>query len=347
MFIRLVSLGIILKLIDLFEFDFTPFYEEEFEKYLKILISVYFAIFVVINFALWISEQAQFKNFGSMLATICFFTFVVSLFHMKIERDQYRKNLELEYKEFSEQQMSRYMAEIQSLYSIVRGFRHDLGNLVISMSLAIEEENIPEIRRIHREVLEKIYKKINAEELSGFNLVNIRDYAIIVFITTKSEFASITYRYKVSALDFIDKNLNEDLFRLKIKECIEYLTTIQIGNDDLTDYFEYDFKDKKIKIPFKDILYIETVGSAYKLNLVGKNFQKEIAGSLSDVLEKDVEERYFSPHQSYIVNRSMIIGMDKKKKQLLLKEGYSCPISRSNIKRVKKLIEEQNLEFSA
>ena len=52
------------------------------------------------------------------------------------------------------------MAEIQSLYSIVRGFRHDLGNLVISMSLAIEKENIPEIRRIHREVLEKSYKKI-------------------------------------------------------------------------------------------------------------------------------------------------------------------------------------------
>ena len=74
---------------------------------------------------------------------------------------------------------------------------------------------------------------------------------------------------------------------------------------------------------------------------------EEIAGSLSDVLEKDVENRYFSPHQSYLVNRSMIIGMDKKKKHLLLKEGYSCPISRSNIKRVKKLIEEENLEFSA
>ena len=192
---------------------------------------------------------------------------------------------------------------------------------------------------------------INGIERKGFEVAQFirhrNPYAIIVFITTKSEFASITYRYKVSALDFIDKNLNEDLFRLKIKECIEYLTTIQIGNDDLTDYFEYDFKDKKIKIPFKDILYIETVGSAYKLNLVGKNFQKEIAGSLSDVLEKDVEERYFSPHQSFIVNRSMIIGMDKKKKQLLLKEGYSCPISRSNIKRAKKLIEEQNLEFSA
>ena len=74
--------------------------------------------------------------------------------------------------------MSRYMAEIQSLYSIVRGFRHDLGNLVISMSLAIEEENIPEIQRIHREVLEKGYKEINTEALSGFNLVNIKDSAL-------------------------------------------------------------------------------------------------------------------------------------------------------------------------
>ena len=56
---------------------------------------------------------------------------------------------------------------------------------------------------------------------------------------------------------------------------------------------------KKIKIPFKDILYIETVGSAYKLNLVGKNFQKEIAGSLSDVLEKDGGEIFQSPSIFY------------------------------------------------
>ena len=97
---------------------------------------------------------------------------------MKIERDQYRKNLELEYKEFSEQQMSRYMAEIQSLYSTVRGVRHDLGNIVISMSLAIQEGNIPEIQRIYREVLEKSYREINTEKLSGFNLVNIKDSAL-------------------------------------------------------------------------------------------------------------------------------------------------------------------------
>ena len=70
--IRLVSLGIILKLIDLFEFDFLLFMSKNLKRLFIDSSSVYFAIFVVINFALWISEQAQFKNFGSMLATICF-----------------------------------------------------------------------------------------------------------------------------------------------------------------------------------------------------------------------------------------------------------------------------------
>ena len=74
--------------------------------------------------------------------------------------------------------MSRYMAEIQSLYSTVRGVRHDLGNIVISMSLAIQEGDIPEIQRIYREVLEKSYREINTEKLSGFNLVNIKDSAL-------------------------------------------------------------------------------------------------------------------------------------------------------------------------
>ena len=39
-------------------------------------------------------------------------------------------------------------------------------------------KKIFQIQRIHREVLEKGYKKINTEELSGFNLVNIRDSAL-------------------------------------------------------------------------------------------------------------------------------------------------------------------------
>ena len=55
--------------------------------------------------------------------------------------------------------MSRYMAEIQSLYSIVRGFVMIWGNLVISMSLAIEEENIQKYKRIHEKYWKRVIKR--------------------------------------------------------------------------------------------------------------------------------------------------------------------------------------------
>ena len=40
-------------------------------------------------------------------------------------------------------------------------------------------------------------------------------YAIIVFITSRSEFATLTYKYQVSALDFVDKDINDELFKNK------------------------------------------------------------------------------------------------------------------------------------
>ena len=88
---------------------------------------------------------------------------------------------------------------------------------VISTGKITEFENYIHHSDIHQLYFLDIH--IQDNEYCGLEIAQkIREanpYAIIVFITTKSEFASITYRYKVSALDFIDKNLNEDLFRSK------------------------------------------------------------------------------------------------------------------------------------
>ena len=45
-------------------------------------------------------------------------------------------------------------------------------------------------------------------------------YAIIVFITSRSEFATLTYKYQVSALDFVDKDINDELFKKRIEQSI-------------------------------------------------------------------------------------------------------------------------------
>ena len=65
----------------------------------------------------------------------------------------------------------------------------------------------------------------------------------IVFITSRSEFATLTYKYKVSALDFIDKDINDRLFKERVAECIVYTKSTLLENQSVVDYFEYSLKE--------------------------------------------------------------------------------------------------------
>ena len=94
----------------------------------------------------------------------------------------------------------------------------------------------------------------------------------------------------------------------------------------------------EIRVPYRDILYIETTGVSHKLRLVGKNFQKEFLGTIKDILEKDVDNHFFSPNQSYLVNQRMIVNFDRRKRLLMLEEETTCPVSRTQVKRVEELL---------
>ena len=59
--------------------------------------------------------------------------------------------------------------------------------------------------------------EIRGEEQKGMEIareIRLKDpNAVIVFVSTHSEFMPVTYKYRVSALDFIDKGLPEEEFR--------------------------------------------------------------------------------------------------------------------------------------
>jgi len=60
---------------------------------------------------------------------------------------------------------------------------------------------------------------IKGEEQKGLEMAQFirqhNPYAIIVFVTSHSEFATLTFKYKVSALDFIDKDINDTSMLIK------------------------------------------------------------------------------------------------------------------------------------
>ena len=67
---------------------------------------------------------------------------------------------------------------------------------------------------------------IHGIEKKGFEVAQLirhyNPYAIIVFITSRSEFATLTYKYQVSALDFVDKDINDEMFKKRIEQNIFY-----------------------------------------------------------------------------------------------------------------------------
>ena len=48
---------------------------------------------------------------------------------------------------------------------------------------------------------------------------------LLFFITSRSEFATLTYKYKVSALDFIDKETSDQVFKNRVADCVLYTKT--------------------------------------------------------------------------------------------------------------------------
>ena len=54
--------------------------------------------------------------------------------------------------------------------------------------------------------------------------------------------------------------------------------------------------------------------------------------------ECDVDNHFFSPNQSYLVNQRMIVNFDRRKRLLMLEEETTCPVSRTQVKRVEELL---------
>ena len=152
----------------------------------------------------------------------------------------------------------------------------------------------------------------------------------------------MTFKYKVSALDFIDKDINDDSFKKRIKDCIIYTKNTLITNTNMVDYFEYSYRGNDVRVPFNDILYIETSSSSHKLRMVGKNFIKEFYGTIASVQEQDEKtQRFFTSHKSFLVNIDNICDYDKKTKEIIFYEGRRCPVSRLRTKHLKEILKNK------
>lgn len=175
--------------------------------------------------------------------------------------------------------------------------------------------------------------EIKGEEQKGMEIArDIRQKdpnALIVFVTTHSEFMPITYKYRVSALDFIDKGLSDEDFQAAVEDILTYAFD-NVSQTVSENAFSYKNQHSHVQVPFKDILYFETSPTVHKVLLHTKTGQLEFYGKVSEIAKAD--ERLYQSHRAYVVNPENIIEVDKKSYTVFFEEGETCLVSRAKWK---------------
>jgi two-component system response regulator AgrA len=155
----------------------------------------------------------------------------------------------------------------------------------------------------------------------------------ITFVTTYSEFATITYDYKVNAHDFINKSLPKEEFEKKIRDNIEDFFTTQHMMPQ-QDMFSYTTKSgKKIEALYSDIYYFEVAASSHQILLQMTNESISFYGSLTDI--EQVSDRLIRTHRTNVVNQDKIKFYAAKEKKIILEDDTELEVSRRGARLLK------------
>ena len=95
-------------------------------------------------------------------------TYLKNKLHERLDQEQ-----ALRYRD-----MERYSRHIEELYKEVRSFRHDYTNLLTSLRLGIEEEDMEQIKEVYDSVLKDSSEKLQDNKYDLGRLVNIRDKSL-------------------------------------------------------------------------------------------------------------------------------------------------------------------------
>lgn len=193
------------------------------------------------------------------------------------------------------------------------------------------------IEQLSKSITQNLYFldiEIKSSTYKGFDVAEkirtIDEVGLIVFITTHSEFAPISYQYMVSALTFIEKMTEPDKLKIEIEKClIKYQLLNQ--KQEVNDYLIVNNSHSTIKVPISDFYYVMTT-EAHRLALFTKNRVLRFYGELRDI--ENEKSQFIRCHQSYVVNLDKVCEVNSNKYELILSNGMNIPISRRRLKAV-------------
>jgi len=173
------------------------------------------------------------------------------------------------------------------------------------------------------------HNEMNGIEL-GAKIKEVDPLAKIVFVTTHSELAHLTFKHKINALDYIVKDKPEEI-KTRIHECIKESHDLCLKEkQEQMKYFKVDANGEVWSIPYNEILFFETHANVrHRVILHTENGKIDFRGFLSEI-EKLIPE-FYRAHKSYYLNIDKINYIDKLTKEAVMQNGKRALIAQKKM----------------
>lgn len=196
---------------------------------------------------------------------------------------------------------------------------------------------------INSEQIDIVFLDIQLSECSGLDFVkSIKGNPLIIFTTAFSEYA--LEAFEVDAVDYLLKPVEFSRFLKAVNKAILRLnpqsgqTPVQSHSSEESDYLFIKSDSKRVKIYFKDILYIE--GMQKYVKVVTTSDTHIALLSLTKLSETLPESSFFRVHKSYIVNLDKIENLIGN---MLTINNVRIPISKGQKVAFNNLIKDKSL----
>lgn len=182
-----------------------------------------------------------------------------------------------------------------------------------------------------------------AEDMTGLEAaIAVRQqlgFAEIVFVTTHSEMALLTFERKVEPMDFIVKDLGREQVDQKLRENIDYgyqrYTTYLENTENL---FRYTIGGRTFNLPMGDVYFVTTVETPHKVSVHAANQLVEFPGYLKDIADQYPD--LYRVDKSYLVNLDNVSGLDIENRRLLFPNGDQTDVATRKFHAVKTLVQK-------
>lgn len=226
MIFSLLAKIIVLFLISIFQYNFSHLKIKNLDRKTKnilitadILMLAYFILLPYINYIDKVNWDRM-SDYKELLTAVYFLLFIcfINLLDRKLLQELQDK-IVLQ-KEIQLQNLSNYSQQVEGLYQEIRGFRHDYANILSSLKIGIDQQDINLVSQVYDSVLKNSGEKLKGKRFDVAHLRNINDLALKSLLLSKlSEAQNLSVP--------VSLEIGEQ-FSIKNMEQIDFLTITSI-----------------------------------------------------------------------------------------------------------------------